>query len=104
MVRHVITYYPQSIPNSQLPMQSIHLLVFIHGMWGNPEHLAEFARIAQETHSTTTDGVKLHVLAAESNREQSTYDGIDWGGERVAEEVRGSYVPFIQVVDLQEAR
>lgn len=69
-------------------MAPIHLLVLIHGMWGNPGHLAELARIARETHSTASDGTKLHVLLAEANREDSTYDGIDWGGERVADEVR----------------
>ncbi|KAF7370619.1 putative lipase [Mycena sanguinolenta] len=29
----------------------------------------------------------FHVLVAETNKEDSTYDGIDWGGERVAEEI-----------------
>lgn len=69
-------------------MTAIHLLVLIHGMWGNPQHLAEAARIIQEVHSEpSSDGTKLHVLMAEAIREESTYDGIDWGGERVAKEV-----------------
>lgn len=34
------------------------------------------------------DGYELDVLAAESNQEQHTYDGIDWGGERLVAEVR----------------
>ena len=38
------------------------------------------------------EGVELDVLVAEANRDQSTYDGIDWGGERVADEVL--YSPF----------
>lgn len=67
---------------------SIHLLVLIHGMWGNPNHLSELARIIQETKGETEEnGVKLHILIAETNREESTYDGIDYGGERVAKEV-----------------
>jgi hypothetical protein len=70
-------------------MTSIHLLVLIHGMWGNPGHLAELHRIAQDTHSLPSeDGTKLEILLAETNREEGTYDGIDWGGERVAKEVR----------------
>jgi hypothetical protein len=74
-------------------MASIHLLVLIHGMWGKPQHVGELARIAEETHaSTTDDGVQLKVLLAEKNRDDSTYDGIDWGGERVAEEVRVTMV------------
>jgi len=57
-------------------------------MWGNPEHLAELARIARETYSVaSSDGTVLHVLMAESIRDNSTYDGVDWGGERVAKEV-----------------
>ncbi|KAJ6581475.1 putative serine esterase-domain-containing protein [Mycena capillaripes] len=60
-----------------------HLLVLVHGMWGNPGHLAELNRIITETIPDPT----LHVLNAETNKEDSTYDGIDWGGERVAEEI-----------------
>ena len=73
--------------------ETIHLLVLIHGMWGNPNHLAEMHRIFDETlcqssdSKTGPDGERVHVLLAETNRESSTYDGIDWGGERVAEEV-----------------
>jgi hypothetical protein len=29
----------------------------------------------------------VHVLKAESTRDNSTYDRVDWGGERVAKEV-----------------
>lgn len=68
-------------------MSSVHLLVLIHGMWGNPDHLAELARIARETYDTPKDGTELRVLVAETNRDDSTYDGIDWGGERVAQEI-----------------
>jgi dienelactone hydrolase len=32
----------------------------------------------------------LEVLVAETNRDESTYDGFDWGGERVAEEVEAA--------------
>ncbi|TFY78157.1 hypothetical protein EWM64_g5855 [Hericium alpestre] len=69
----------------------VHLLVLIHGMWGNPSHLAEMHRhiheIRQEPADADPDSMKLRVLLAETNREEGTYDGIDWGGERVAEEV-----------------
>ena len=73
---------------------STHLLVLVHGMWGNPSHLAEMNRIIQETKGSgpSDEGVELDVLVAEANRDQSTYDGIDWGGERVADEV--PYPPF----------
>ncbi|KAF4579837.1 hypothetical protein EYR36_001657 [Pleurotus pulmonarius] len=67
--------------------QKIHLLVLIHGMWGNPSHLAELMRVVQEKKDPNDEGVILHAISAETNRDGSTYDGIDWGGERVAEEI-----------------
>ncbi|KAI0295366.1 putative serine esterase-domain-containing protein [Multifurca ochricompacta] len=64
---------------------SVHLLVLIHGMWGNPSNLASMRRIIEETH--LTDGSELHVMLPETNQAEGTYDGIDWGGERVATEI-----------------
>ena len=58
-------------------------------MWGNPNHLAELARHAREkfAHEGAGEGaVELIVLVAQTNRESATYDGIDWGGERIADE------------------
>jgi len=70
-------------------MTNVHLLVLVHGMWGNPNHLSELARTACETYTEPSpDGTNLHVLMAQTIKEESTYDGIDWGGERVASEVR----------------
>ena len=69
----------------------VHLLVLIHGMWGNPSHLASMHRIFEQTRVHQSlhhpDGTEPHVMLAETNRDESTYDGIDWGGERVASEV-----------------
>jgi len=82
--------------SDQLP-QSVHLLVLIHGMWGNPSHLDSMHRIIEQTRvqqsSHTPDGTELHVMLAEANQAESTYDGIDWGGERVATEVSRVIVP-----------
>lgn len=73
--------------------QRIHLLVLIHGMWGNPSHLASMHRIMEQTHvQQSPDGTNLHVMLAETNKDESTYDGIDWGGERVASEVSGGVI------------
>lgn len=70
-------------------MPDVHLLVLIHGMWGNPSHLAHAKKIIQEVKGEVEDSnIKLEVLVAETNKDESTYDGIDWGGERVAEEIR----------------
>jgi hypothetical protein len=38
--------------------------------------------------SIEPDGTELHVMLPETNQAESTYDGIDWGGERVAAEAR----------------
>ena len=71
----------------------VHFLVLIHGMWGNPIHLSELERMIKETKGGGThagsDGVKetLEVLVANSNMEEHTYDGIDWGAERITKEV-----------------
>ncbi|KAI0051011.1 DUF676-domain-containing protein [Auriscalpium vulgare] len=71
----------------------VHLLVLIHGMWGNPSHLASMYRIFHEQRVIPQAGAgsfaepRLHVLLAETNKDESTYDGIDWGAERVAKEV-----------------
>ena len=71
-----------------MPSETVHLLVLIHGMWGNPNHLAELSRIIRETYpNPSPEGVELQVLIAETNKAESTHDGVDWGGERVAKEV-----------------
>ena len=75
-------------------MASVHLLALVHGMWGNPSHLAEMRRVITETYSAPVDDVELQVLAAETNRDDSTYDGIDWGAERVAQEVCRPCLPL----------
>ena len=65
--------------------------VLIHGMWGSPSHLASAARVIEEVKGSEDQLVDagapdLHVLVAETNAEDHTYDGIDNGGERVAQE------------------
>ncbi|KAH7927847.1 DUF676-domain-containing protein [Leucogyrophana mollusca] len=72
-------------------MANVHLLVLIHGMWGNPGHLAELDRVIRDVkggiEANSPGDAELAVLVAETNRDESTYDGIDWGGERVAQEI-----------------
>ena len=71
--------------------QDVHLLVLIHGMWGSTSNLASMHRIMKETRlddsSIDPDGTAVHVMLPETNQDENTYDGIDWGGERVAVEV-----------------
>lgn len=67
----------------------VHLVVMVHGMWGNSGHLSEMERIVRERRGEEAGphGEELRILVAKSNEESGTYDGVDWGGERVAEEV-----------------
>jgi Putative serine esterase (DUF676) len=68
----------------------VHLLCLMHGMWGNPSHLAEATRVIREKADARTtedeDHIEFEVLVSHANQDGSTYDGIDWGGERIADE------------------
>lgn len=64
--------------------KEVHILVAWHGMWGNPDHLAELARHARE--KFTLEDIELVILIAQTNQDSATFDGIDWGGERIADE------------------
>jgi Putative serine esterase (DUF676) len=71
-------------------MHESHLLVACHGMWGEPVHLSEMARIIREKFppdAVDANGIGFRLLIAQTNTLDSTYDGIDWGGERIADEV-----------------
>ena len=60
-------------------------------MWGNPGHLSEMARKIRGKESDLKNVIlpgEFQVLVANTNVEDYTYDGVDHGGERVAEEVR----------------
>jgi hypothetical protein len=70
---------------------NVHLLVLIHGMWGGPHNLASMHRIMKDAriHEASIEphgAPALHVMLPETNQAEGTYDGIDWGGERVAAE------------------
>lgn len=54
-------------------------------LWGNPEHLKYVSTTLGERFPED----KLHILVAKRNAGSFTYDGVDTGGERVAEEVEG---------------
>jgi hypothetical protein len=61
-------------------------------MWGNSSHLAEAARLLQEHFPKPSKGSQssepeVEVLLCQSNHEEGTYDGIDWGAERAVEEI-----------------
>lgn len=59
-------------------------LTCIHAsLWGNPKHLQQLATALRQAYSDDS----LQLLVAERNAGNSTYDGIELGGERVTREV-----------------
>ncbi|KAL9600190.1 MAG: hypothetical protein Q9219_003333 [cf. Caloplaca sp. 3 TL-2023] len=60
-----------------------HLCVLVHGLWGNPSHLAYLAKSLREKYPEN----QLNILVAKSNSGSYTYDGIETGGERVTQEI-----------------
>ncbi|KFX98790.1 hypothetical protein O988_04197 [Pseudogymnoascus sp. VKM F-3808] len=60
-----------------------HLCVLVHGLWGNPNHLRNVAKVLREKYSED----KLHILVSKRNSGSFTYDGIELGGQRVCQEI-----------------
>ena len=60
-----------------------HLAVLVHGLWGNPSHLNHL----RDTLRAEFTEERLHILIPTSNSDNQTYDGIEVGGERIANEV-----------------
>ncbi|KAI6041266.1 DUF676-domain-containing protein [Pisolithus marmoratus] len=63
-------------------MANLHLLVL------SPRHMRETIQgIKGKSAGDGSEETQLVVLVAQTNRDEGTYDGIDWGGERVAKEI-----------------
>lgn len=69
-------------------------------MWGNSNHLAEAARFLRtrfpkpeksDVAGSSADP-EVEILIVQSNHEEGTYDGVDWGAERAVEEVNSKYL------------
>jgi hypothetical protein len=63
--------------------KSQHLAVFVHGLWGNAQHLNYVASALREQYNDE----QLIVYSAKRNTGSLTYDGIEIGAERVAREI-----------------
>ncbi|KAF3047109.1 hypothetical protein E8E12_011282 [Didymella heteroderae] len=70
-----------STPSTNTDRKVTHLVVLVHGLWGNPEHLKYLTNSIRERYPD------LDVLVPKSNAGSFTYDGAEVGGERVADEV-----------------
>ncbi|QDS75914.1 hypothetical protein FKW77_002771 [Venturia effusa] len=73
----------QGMEDHAEPSSADHLCVFVHGLWGNPNHLAYLSSALREKHAQD----RIHILAAKRNAGSFTYDGIELGGERVTQEI-----------------
>ncbi|KAK6332673.1 hypothetical protein TWF730_004333 [Orbilia blumenaviensis] len=65
------------------PPTADHLVVLVHGLWGNPSHMEFLA----ESLKSRYDDSQLIVHVAARNSGNHTYDGIELGGERLAAEI-----------------
>jgi hypothetical protein len=52
-------------------------------LWGNPEHLKFLTNSLRDKHGED----KVHILVVKRNAGSFTYDGVETGGERVANEI-----------------
>ncbi|ODV91488.1 hypothetical protein CANCADRAFT_147281 [Tortispora caseinolytica NRRL Y-17796] len=67
-----------------------HLIVLVHGLWGNVHHL-DALHEALTSHLSSipaNDAIQHIVHKCSSNQGNFTYDGIVLGGERLANEIR----------------
>ncbi|KAK3308986.1 putative serine esterase-domain-containing protein [Chaetomium strumarium] len=60
-----------------------HLCVLVHGLWGNPNHMASVAKALRAQYPPE----QVYILVAKRNSGSFTYDGIELGGERVCLEI-----------------
>ncbi|EWC43700.1 hypothetical protein DRE_07452 [Drechslerella stenobrocha 248] len=65
------------------PPAADHLVVLVHGLWGNPSHMEYIASTLKDRY----DDSRLLVHVAARNSGNYTYDGIELGGERLAREI-----------------
>ncbi|RHZ45730.1 hypothetical protein Glove_658g20 [Diversispora epigaea] len=75
-------------------IKEIHLVVFIHGLWGNPSHLQNFVNKFIEKR-----GNEIEVLNVKSVTSAYTYDGVDVCGERIALEIVKKLASFKKQYD-----
>jgi len=68
---------------SQDASKAEHLVVLMHGLWGNPVHLQHLRDTLHERRGD--EG--LYILVPKSNKDNFTYDGIEVGAERITYEI-----------------
>eukprot|EP01057_Protomagalhaensia_wolfi_P004310 Protomagalhaensia_wolfi_Nauph_80__4309@NODE_43_length_4308_cov_97_382759_g35_i0_p2_GENE_NODE_43_length_4308_cov_97_382759_g35_i0NODE_43_length_4308_cov_97_382759_g35_i0_p2_ORF_typecomplete_len416_score61_36DUF676/PF05057_14/3_3e30PGAP1/PF07819_13/2_8e09Abhydrolase_6/PF12697_7/1_4e08Palm_thioest/PF02089_15/7e08DLH/PF01738_18/1_4e05Lipase_2/PF01674_18/2e05DUF915/PF06028_11/20DUF915/PF06028_11/0_0077Hydrolase_4/PF12146_8/0_00087Hydrolase_4/PF12146_8/2e02Abhydrolase_1/PF00561_20/0_00017Peptidase_S9/ len=68
-------------PTGHAPSEGLHLLVFVHGLWGNPSHFKQMAALI------SAESPNLRLLGSASSAGGWSHDGADIAGERVLAEV-----------------
>ncbi|KAI5951885.1 hypothetical protein KGF54_004960 [Candida jiufengensis] len=67
-------------------MVGTHLVILVHGVWGNSSHLSYLEKTINEE-IKPLNGEKLHVHKTGSHSGYLTYDGIDVNGKRITDEI-----------------
>ncbi|CAH6719472.1 lipid droplet phospholipase 1 [[Candida] jaroonii] len=65
-------------------MVDYHLVVLVHGLWGNPEHM-KYLRSQIEAQANDKEQIYCYVTGSHSGF--LTYDGIDVNGKRISDEI-----------------
>lgn len=65
-----------------------HLVVLVHGVWGNPSHMSYLARQVLLHCKPKDPDEELVVLVTGSHAGYLTYDGVDVNGKRISKEIR----------------
>lgn len=68
-------------------MVSYHLVVLVHGIWGNSSHMAYLASQIEQKCKPKDPDVQLVVYRTGSHLGYLTYDGVDVNGKRISDEI-----------------
>ncbi|KAG7665895.1 uncharacterized protein J8A68_000518 [[Candida] subhashii] len=72
---------------------NIHLVILVHGLWGNPTHLSYLEKqitqniIPSQGKDNDNDNEIIQVYKTGSHSGYMTYDGIDINGKRISDEI-----------------
>ncbi|RLV95907.1 rRNA methyltransferase 1 mitochondrial [Spathaspora sp. JA1] len=74
--------------NNKFNMKKVHLVILVHGLWGNPFHLSYLESQIKEVFGTKHEDEELWVHKTGSHSGYLTYDGIDINGKRISDEIQ----------------
>lgn len=64
-----------------------HLVVLVHGVWGNPSHMSYLEHQIQNHTKCSDPNEKIIVYKTGSHSGYLTYDGVDINGKRITDEI-----------------